>query len=90
MTLSIKDFFSHIWSHLLKKYLMENVIFCTVEASKNRFNEADLILGKLQKQNKVLFSFKDIFILCNLGNELIIRIYRLHTNSIFLVIFRLL
>ena len=34
-------------------------------------------------------SFKDIFIVHNLGNELIIRIYRLHTKSIFLVIFRL-
>ena len=37
--LSIKDFFSkcdqigsflRIWSHLLKKYLMENFIFCAV------------------------------------------------------------
>ena len=39
MTFSIKDFFNmydqirsflRIWSHLLKKYLMENFIFCTV------------------------------------------------------------
>ena len=39
MKFSIKDFFSkcdqirsfqHIWSHLLKKYLMENFIFCAV------------------------------------------------------------
>ena len=39
MKFSIKDFFSkceqirrklRIWSHLLKKYLMENFIFCTV------------------------------------------------------------
>ena len=39
MKLSIKDFFSkcdqigsflRIWSHLLKKYLMENFIFCVV------------------------------------------------------------
>ena len=34
-------------------------------------------------------SFKDIFIVCDLGNELIIRTYRLHTKSVFLVIFRL-
>ena len=40
MKFSIKDFFSkcdqirsflQIWSHLLKKYLMENFIFCAVE-----------------------------------------------------------
>ena len=31
------------------------------------------------------FSFKNIFIVFNLGNELIIHIYRLHTKSIFLV-----
>ena len=30
------------------------------------------------------FSFKDIFIVCNLDNELIIRIYRLHTKSIYI------
>ena len=39
MKFSIKDFFSKcdqirskllIWSHLLKKYLMENFIFCAV------------------------------------------------------------
>ena len=39
MKFSIKDFFSkydqirrklRIWSHLLKKYLMENFIFCAV------------------------------------------------------------
>ena len=40
MEFSIKDFFSkcdqirsflRIWSHLLKKYLMENFIFCAVD-----------------------------------------------------------
>ena len=39
MKFSIKDFFSkcdqirrkQIWSHLLKKYLMENFIFCVVK-----------------------------------------------------------
>ena len=35
-----------------------------------------------------LLSFKDIFMVCNLGNELIIHIYQLHTKSIFLVITR--
>ena len=39
MSLFIKDFFSKcdqickkllIWSHLLKKFLMENFIFCTI------------------------------------------------------------
>ena len=41
MKFSMKDFFSkcdqirsflRIWSHLLKKYLMENFIFCAVKA----------------------------------------------------------
>ena len=30
MKFSIKDFFLRIWSHLLKKFLMENFIFCAV------------------------------------------------------------
>ena len=43
MKFSIKDFFSkcdqvlrnlRIWSHLLKKSLMENLIFCTVSSTK--------------------------------------------------------
>ena len=35
MKFSIKDFFLRIWSHLLKKSLMENLIFCAV-----RFTES--------------------------------------------------
>ena len=43
MTFSVKDFFSkcdqirmklRIWLHLLKKSLMENVIFCAVKAEQ--------------------------------------------------------
>ena len=30
MKISIKDFFMRIWSHLLKKSLMEKFIFCAV------------------------------------------------------------
>ena len=46
MKFSIKDFFSkddqirrrlQIWSHLLKKSLMENFIFCAVLSAKNEF-----------------------------------------------------
>ena len=42
MKFSMKDFFSkcdqirsflRIWSHLLKKYLMENFIFCAVKSA---------------------------------------------------------
>ena len=49
MKFSIKDFFSkcdeirsflQIWSHLLKKFLMENLIFCAVPGDKQR-NVAD-------------------------------------------------
>ena len=66
---SIKDFFSkcdqirrklRIWSHLLKKsLLMENLIYCKVEASKSRFNEADLILRKPYK--KIRCSHSDLY-----------------------------
>ena len=38
MKFSIKNFFSkcdQIWSHLLKKYLIENSIFCAVSSSQN-------------------------------------------------------
>ena len=44
MKFSIMDFFSEcdqirsflrIWSHLLKKFLMENVIFCAVHSNIN-------------------------------------------------------
>ena len=36
MKFSIKDFFSklRIWSHLLKKSLMKNFIFCAVQVCK--------------------------------------------------------
>ena len=39
MKFSIKDSFSklQIWSHLLKKPLMENFIFCAVLHDKSRF-----------------------------------------------------
>ena len=44
MKFSIKDFFSknnlRIWSHLLKKSLMENLIFCAVTIDSNRKNYA--------------------------------------------------
>ena len=52
MKFCIKDFFSkcaqirsflRIWSHLLKKSLMENFIFCAVWKSKKNFTECDSI-----------------------------------------------
>ena len=54
MMFSIKDFFSkcdqilsflRIWSHLLKKSLMENLIFCAVALSLIFFD-----FGHLQKE----------------------------------------
>ena len=45
MKFSIKDFFSkcdqirsflRVWSHLLKKYLMENFIFCAVKSDNSK------------------------------------------------------
>ena len=47
MKFSIKDFFSkcdqihsflRIWPHLLKKYLMENLIFCAVSVKQKESN----------------------------------------------------
>ena len=47
MKFSIKDFFSkcdqirsflRIWPHLLKKYLMENFIFCAVSVKQKESN----------------------------------------------------
>ena len=49
MKFSIKDFFSQcdqirsfpwIWSHLLKKFLMENFIFCAVFILKTRLRKS--------------------------------------------------
>ena len=51
----IKDFFSkcdqirsflRIWSHLLKKFLMENFIFCAVIPKKDFFTKKLLYLAK--------------------------------------------
>ena len=61
MSFSIKDFFSvceqirsflQIWSHLLKKSLMENFIFCAVQAHilcTMKYTIPATILGKIQK-----------------------------------------
>ena len=62
MKLSIKDFFSKgdqirrklwIWSHLLKKSLMENVIFREVKVITEYFLHADTILVFLAPEDIV-------------------------------------
>ena len=53
MKFSINDFFSKcdkarsflwIWSHLLKKSLMDNFIFCTVDTAYEPLSSADLVI----------------------------------------------
>ena len=67
MKFSIEDFFSkcdeirrklRIWSHLLKKSLMENFIFCAVNL--------DLNLRKLIQLSLMSFEYNE-----NLGNVLV-------------------
>ena len=67
MKFSIKNFFSkcdqirrklRIWSHLLKKSIIENFIFCTVQTIRFRLNMSD----------KESFSDKDV-LMSNLSNE---------------------
>ena len=64
MKFSIKEFFSkcdqirrklQIWSHLLKKSLMQNFLFCAVNATRNysREEEAAYSLG-IQNSTKHL------------------------------------
>ena len=64
MKLSIKDFFSkcdqirsflRIWSHLLKKSLMENFIFCavTTEAHWLKWNGAQVV--RYDKTSRIYF-----------------------------------
>ena len=57
MKISIKDFFSKrdqirsfllIWSHLLKKSLMENFIFCAVEIKENCLGPRNLASDSAQ------------------------------------------
>ena len=62
MKFSIMDFFSkcdqirrklRIWSHLLKKSVIENFVFCTVSAKTKRFSEN---LWKIQqKLNRLIY-----------------------------------
>ena len=63
MKLSIKDFsskcdqirsFLRIWSHLLKKYLMENFIFCAV-----------VFIGKVSNKNIEYLIEVEIFFITN-------------------------
>ena len=49
MKISIKDFFSKCDPHLLKKSLMENVIFCTVYGEKTNSYDSPLILKNSPK-----------------------------------------
>ena len=75
MKFSIKDFFSkcdqihsflRIWSHLRKKSLMENFIFCavleTVRLTEADFPEKFLLAVKWAKwaQNRIFLSFFNI------------------------------
>ena len=66
MNISIKDFFSkcdqirrklRIWSYILKKFLMENFIFCTVFFGSNEI----MIVGKLRVNLLDYNFFENIF-----------------------------
>ena len=69
MKFSTKDFFSkcdqnrgilEIWSHLLKKSLVENVIFCAVQPANNSpFNCHEPMAPTVEEKNKVVSSFVD-------------------------------
>ena len=78
MKFSIKDFFSkceqirrklYIWSHLLKKSLMENCIFCAVTRAAmnnnviNKFNETHFCSVLQYTRNCVVKVFKMILLL---------------------------
>ena len=67
MKFSIKDYFSkcdqirrnlQIWSHLLKKYLMENFIFCVVQAEYMPCLWVEVLLCFLRKNLKVSIFIK--------------------------------
>ena len=64
MKFSIKGFFSkcdqirsflRIWSHLLKKFLMENFIFCALQSRTNLYETAKkgLALRERKKEEKI-------------------------------------
>ena len=68
MKFSIKDFFGkcdqirrfqRIWSHLLKKSLMENFIFCAVQKPEiNLFSTVTMVssFGNLPQYSQILFT----------------------------------
>ena len=65
----MKDFFSkcdqirsflRIWSHLLKKSLMENFIFCAVSAATHGNSTSDSVnIQSMAKHFYIQFSVKD-------------------------------
>ena len=75
MKFSIKDFvskcdqirsFLQIWSHLLKKSLMKNFIFCAVEIahqSHSRFKNQVYCLEKNAKTNRIIPNYINITVI---------------------------
>ena len=58
MKFSFKDFsFLRIWSHLLKKSLIENFIFCAVKMEYNPLNTARKLNGYVRRSEGFLEVF---------------------------------
>ena len=97
MKFPIKDFFSflRIWSHLLKKSLTENFIFCTVWVHKNSFFVLHVVSLK-QKLNLSLHSLMTFWLFnCLFDEKVKLRrdfdlhslIFHLHSRSPLMSIF---
>ena len=80
MKFSIKDFFRkcdkirrklRIWSHLLKKSLMENFIFCAVLKVTTHFNICILFIFVLGKQKRRRVSISKIHKLKNIEESVL-------------------
>ena len=70
MKFSIKDFFSkfdqirrklRIWSHLLKKSLMENFIFCVVYNNKFGIADSNQITGRSSKIQMIFIFYLETY-----------------------------
>ena len=79
MKFSIKDFFSkcdqirwylQIWSHLLKKSLMENFIFCVVFGARESYSTTTEYLTKSSLRNIEIKTFANVFETMSLKNFL--------------------
>ena len=64
--LSIKDYLQ-IWSHLLRKSLMENFIFCVVLSNMN-----SLILNFIVKFKHLITGQDIVFLACENNSQLIV------------------